>query len=163
MELSYYRCYAVEVNTLKQSAVNRIVDIIGSNMREIDELECRADGTTPKQAVKDSILCSDICYILAYKNRPFVVMGASIDHCIWALGTDEAEKHKRALVKCGIDFIALAKEKFGYLYNFISKRNQRALRFITFAGAQLYDEVDVNGEPFILFVIPGKGETECVV
>lgn len=163
MELSYYRCYAVEVNTLNQSAVNRIVDIIGSNMREIDELECRVDGVTPKQAVKDSILCSDICYILAYKNRPFIVMGASIDHCIWALGTDEAEKHKRAIVKCGIDFIALAKEKFGYLYNFISKRNHRALRFITFAGAQLYDEVDVNGEPFILFMIPGKGETECVV
>ena len=158
LEAKYYDCELVKVNTLNRTATDRISAIIGHNMREIDAFECAVDGTTPVKAVHDSIISSDDCFILCHKNKPFIVMGACADHCIWALGTNEAMKHKKAIVKCGLDFIRYATETYGYMFNFISKRNKRALRFITFAGAKLEKDIDLNGEPFVPFMIRGKGE-----
>lgn len=80
---------------------------IAVNMREIDQLECRIFGHSPKDALRLGLMASTIAWTALVDGKPVAMFGASTVSLLdgigrpWMLMTDEAVRHQKALVRLG--------------------------------------------------------------
>lgn len=125
------------------------------NMREADAEEIRAEGDTPENGVMESILSSAECF-MAIKENPLCVYGVAETAegtTIWMLASKDIDNAHKDLVGIGMDYINEKVKEYGLVYNYISEKNTKALRYIKHAGAEFTGRVNINGTEFIRFEI----------
>ena len=131
------------------------VHYIIRNMRNADAEEIRAEGDTPENGVMESILSSAECF-MAIKEKPLCVYGVAETAegtTIWMLASKNIDNAHKDLVGIGMDYINEKVKEYGLVYNYISEKNTKALRYIKHAGAEFTGRVNINGTEFIRFEI----------
>lgn len=151
--------YGVKVTPVDKKNSPYYAFEMARNMRKEDIAECRATGCTPTATVSHSIQDSDEVYAARYKETLLCVFGVA-GNSIWCLGTEAVKKHQKALVLIGYSFIKDAVNKYGKVYNCISKENTPAIRYIEGVarkGLELYEgELTINEVPFLYFELRRK-------
>ena len=128
---------------------------IASHMREADVKECEPQGITPEEAIIESVLASEECFI-AYGNVPLCIYGVAITNegiAIWALASEDVDKYHKELVRTGMAYIHEKKGQYETLYNYISLENKKALNYIKHAGAKFGRTIKIGNTKFIKFEI----------
>lgn len=158
MDKEYYGVTITKINPKDTQQAANLARALTNNIREDDKKEIEDAGLKILPSVYDSIISSTIVYKAEQGNTLLCLFGVreeKEDAVIWALGTQDLIKHKRTIVTAGLDFVRECKQKYRWLYNFISLDNKRALRFIRKAGAVLCSPTIINGNPFFKFLIKG--------
>lgn len=98
-------------------------------MREIDKLECRAVGKTPKQALVQCLDRSSLIWTGEVESRPEAMFGVipgsvldGIGHP-WLLGTDLAREQRRAFAELAQGYLDRIQQRFPRLENYIATEN----------------------------------------
>lgn len=131
------------------------VKYIIRNMRKSDAEEIRAEGDTPENGVMESIYSSVECF-MAISHSPLCVYGVAETAegtTIWMLASKDIDHNHKALVSIGMKYIRQKAEEYGLLYNYISEKNTKSLRYIRHAGAEFTGRININGTAFIRFEI----------
>lgn len=164
MNKNYYGVNIIrimEILTYSSLADNRTINHIAMNLRTQDRREIEAQGKDPKEEIISSMISSEECYEAFYGDEPLALFGIAENldgTSIWMLGTKDVSKHVKALVSCGMDYISEKLMDHKSLYNYISSKNKKALRFIKHAGAEIDKEpvVTENGTKFVKFTLRRK-------
>lgn len=124
-------------------------------MRDIDRRECEAFGHSPKQALRNGLKASALCWTGKTDGRPGAMFGAVSRNEIegvgtaWFLGTDEVFDCARELLMIGPAVIEAMHRRFRRLENMVSSENEAAIRLLGHWGFELGAEtMDVNGVEF---------------
>lgn len=144
----------------KEIAV-KLAKALAKTMRTEDKKECMAAGYSPFKSALESLLLSDEAYVAEAEEGPVMLFGITGDGLIWALGSSFIEKHKKALVACGMDYIKECLNRHSFLYNYISEDNIKALRFIRRAGAETGAGISIGNTRFLKFVIRREKDVQC--
>lgn len=135
---------------------------IASRIRAIDRTECEAMGHSPKKALRDGFLYSDMCWTALVDGRPEAMFGAITTSAIegravvWFLGTDEVYRHGRALLALGPRIIARLVEGRSHVSNYVSSNNAAAISLLKRWGFEVSaDRHDFGGVPFFHFSLRG--------
>lgn len=147
--------------TARGLADNRTINYIARNLRTQDRREIEAQGKDPKEEIISSVMSSKECYGAFYGDEPLALFGIAdnIDGTsIWMLGTRNVPKHVKALISCGTEYINEKLKDHETMYNYISMKNKKALRFIEHAGAEIDKDpvVTENGTKFVKFTLRRK-------
>jgi len=133
---------------------------IASRIRAIDRTECEAMGHSPKKALRDGFLYSDMCWTALVDGRPEAMYGVITTSAIegravvWFLGTDEVYRHGRALLALGPRIIARLVDSIGTAGNLVSCQNRQAITLLKRWGFTVEDEISViSGVAFRQFWI----------
>jgi len=139
------------------SASPEHIPCLAANMREADAVECRAFGRSPEQAL-DYSLRSSLWALTAIDDEPVAMLGVSPKSMIesvgvpWMLGTEEVYANGRALLSLSRPVFAEMADSFDVLENLVAAENERAIRFLRWAGFTMGEEpVDVGGTAFLHF------------
>lgn len=128
--------------------VNRIVN----RMRKIDQIECRATGREPKQALRHCMNGSTLAWTVLLDDKPVAMFGLlplsilSGRAAPWFLATDEIERGARQWVKWGAGFIAAMQSDFPRLENIVSVENRKAIRVLKALGFAVESEIVIVGD-----------------
>ena len=139
----------------------RLAKSLAKTMRTEDKKECMAAGYSPFESALESLLLSDEAYVAEAEEGPVMLFGITGDGLIWARGSSFIEKHKKALVACGMDYIKECLNRHSFLYNYISEDNIKALRFIRRAGAETGAGISIGNTRFLKFVIRRENNVQC--
>jgi len=127
-------------------------------MREADVVECRATGHSPKQALRDGLIASSLCFTALLDGRPEAMFGLVVNSALagegtpWMLGTEAIYEHPRAMLRWGPRFLAAMLDSTPALSNLVAVRNGRAVRMLRRWGFDLSEETIVVGEvDFVMF------------
>jgi hypothetical protein len=136
----------------------RHVGYLARHMRTIDQLECRAMGREPKQALRTGIAASAKCWTALLDGRPHAMFGVVVESILtgeavpWFLGTDEVYRHPREMLKWGPGIIERLHDSRHTLRNLVSAQNGQAIRLLKRWGFTVEDkEQDVRGVMFRQF------------
>lgn len=139
----------------------KLAKALAKTMRTEDKKECMAAGYSPFKSALESLLLSDEAYVAEAEEGVVMLFGVTGDGLIWALGSSFIEKHKKALVACGMDYIKECLNRHSFLYNYISEDNIKALRFIRRAGAETGAGISIGNTRFLKFVIRREKDVQC--
>ena len=139
----------------------KLAKALAKTMRTEDKKECMAAGYSPFKSALESLLLSDEAYVAEAEEGPVMLFGTTGDGLIWALGSFFIEKHKKALVACGMDYIKECLNRHSFLYNYISEDNIKALRFIRRAGTETGAGISIGNTRFLKFVIRREKDVQC--
>ncbi len=138
------------------------VGTLAQRMREIDVLECAITGLTPKEALRKGLLGSAIVWTALVDGRPEAMFGAVPTSTIegkgrpWLLMTDDALRHRKALVRLGWRYTQALHRHFDILENYVHAENDVAIRWLARLGYAV-GAVDVyGGYPVRPFVRAGR-------
>lgn len=160
MKQRYFGVDIIPFTGNKEMAV-RLAKVLAKTMRKEDKQECMASGYSPFESVRGSLLFSGEAYVAEAEEGVVMLFGVTGDGLIWALGSSFIEKHRKALVACGMDYIKECLKRHSFLYNYISEDNIKALRFIRRAGAETGAGISIGNTRFLKFVIRRKKDVQC--
>ena len=130
---------------------------LAENMRLDDVAECAAFGSSPAEALTSGLRGS-LWALTAIEDEPVAMLGVSPKSMIegigvpWMLGTERVYDSGRALLSLAPPVIAEMAETFPTLENYVSATNEPALRFLRWAGFEIWPEpVQVGGVSFLRF------------
>lgn len=133
------------------------IPYLAENMRAADVREITALGRSPADAL-DAGLRASLWALTAIEEEPVAMLGVASRSMIegigvpWMLATERAYEHGRALVSLAPRVIAEMAATFPQLENVVDAENARALRFLRWAGFEIYDEaVQIGGVSFLRF------------
>jgi hypothetical protein len=131
---------------------------IASRMREIDRLECWAVGHSPKDALRLGILASTVVWTAKVDGRPEAMFGATPLSFIegrgrpWLLMTDDAMKHRSALLRLGRVYTEAIHRHYPILQNWVHAENEVAIRWLARLGYAIGSVDVMRGVPMRPFV-----------
>jgi hypothetical protein len=134
------------------------INSIALRMREIDRVECGVFGHTPKSALRLGLVSSTIAWVALIDGRPEAMFGASTQSLIdgtgrpWMLMTDEAVKHKTALVRLGRIYTKALHQHYATLHNWVHAHNATAIRWLARLGYAVGGVEVIRGHPMRPFV-----------
>lgn len=126
---------------------------IAVNMREIDQLECRIFGHSPKDALRLGLMASTIAWTALVDGKPVAMFGASTVSLLdgigrpWMLMTDEAVRHQKALVRFGRIYTAAIHRHYARLENWVHVDNSAAIRWLSRLGFAVGGVDVIRGHP----------------
>lgn len=131
---------------------------IASNMREIDRLEAKAMGRTPKDALRIGLRTSLSSLTALEDGKPIAMLGCVAESLIegrgilWMLGTDAVFRNGRGLLTIAPPVLAEWQAIFPVMGNLIAVCNHCAIRLLIRWGATVGGEVQtIGGVEFIPF------------
>ncbi len=131
---------------------------IAARMKQIDREECAASGMTPKDALRHGLLYSETAWTVKADGRPeamFGVMPVSLlegrGH-IWMLMTEDAVRHRRAIVRLGHIYTEALQRHYRVLTNRVHAENDMAIRWLARMGYVIGSVDVVRGRPMRPFV-----------
>lgn len=133
-----------------------IAHYIAQDMRDADKEELKAQGLTPFEGVFGSMDSSIESFFAVFGSKVLCAFGIADTGngiSVWMLASKEVDKHRRALSRCGMDYIKDKLKEHHELTNYISRNNAKALCYIKHAGAVFDAPVTVNGVEFVRFTI----------
>lgn len=131
---------------------------IANRMREIDQLECRVFGHSPKQALRNGLITSSIAWTAKINGRPEAMFGAATISLLdasarpWLLMTDEAAKQHRALVRLGRIYTMALHRHFDILENWVHANNEQSIRWLARLGYAIGSVDVIHGQPMRPFI-----------
>lgn len=131
---------------------------IATRMREIDQLECRVFGHTPKQALRYGLAGATIAWTVLIDGRPEAMFGASTISLIdstgrpWLLMTDVAGKQLVTLVRLGRIYTEALHRHYAILHNWVHAKNDTSIRWLARLGYGVGSVEVMHGEPMRPFV-----------
>jgi hypothetical protein len=136
----------------------RHVNSIAQRMRDIDRLECHIFGHTPKQALRNGLSSATCAWTALVDGRPEAMFGASTISLLdgsgrpWMLMTDEAVRHKTALLRLGRIYTEAMHRHYALLHNWVHARNETSIRWLARLGYGIGSVEVMRGEPMRPFV-----------
>lgn len=141
-----------------EAAHPRHINRIANAMRPADEVECRALGSSPKDALRRAVKASVLAWTILEDGRPMGMFGVAPASLIdgigspWMLSASGIERCARDILKRGPRFISAMHDDFPRLENMIALQNRGAIRLIYALGFVLEGEVvQIGGVPFRRF------------
>lgn len=128
---------------LRQPTVDDL-KYITRHMRAADRAECIASGQDPFTAIAISAAMSTHCVAAIVDDVPacaFGIVPVSIiggQGCIWLLGTDAVEKHRRALLRGMHGYIPQMLRAYPHVFNRVHARNETAVKWLRRVGFTLH-------------------------
>jgi ribosomal protein S18 acetylase RimI-like enzyme len=128
----------------------RHINTIANRIREIDKVECRAAGLSPKEALRHGLFASTIVWTMLIDGRAEAMFGACPISTVegrgrpWMLATDVAGNSKQALVRLGRIYTDALHRHYPILENYVHADNDRAIRWLSRLGYAI-GAVDVIG------------------
>lgn len=120
-------------------------------------------GHSPKQALRNGIMASSLCYTATVDGRPEAMFGLVITSALggdgvpWMLGTEAIYDHPREMLRWGPRFLSQFRNSTPTLRNVVAVSNARAIRFLRRCGFQIGKEVIVfAGTEFVTFSIGSR-------
>ena len=136
----------------------RHINRIANNLREIDGIECRSTGRTPKDALREAFFSSKQAWTALVDGRPEAMFGVVVTSVLtgegvpWFLGTEEVYRHGRELIMWGPGIIERLHNSRLRLANVVCSRNEQAIKLLRKWGFTVSeDEIEMGGEMFHLF------------
>lgn len=132
---------------------------IATRMRDIDALECRIFGHTPKDALRAGLMASTVAWVALVDGRPEAMFGASTISMLdgtgkpWLLMTDVAERHQKALVRLGRIYTAAIQRHYVQLENWVHVDNAAAIRWLSRLGFAVGGVEMIRGHPMRPFIL----------
>jgi len=127
-------------------------------MREADIIECRAMGHSPKQALREGLVASSLCFTALLDGRPEAMFGLVVKSALagegtpWMLGTDAVYHHPRTMLRWAPRFLAVMLDSTPALSNLVAVDNVRAIRFLRRLGFTIgEDRMMFAGTDFVAF------------
>ncbi len=136
---------------------------IAQNMRLSDRREIYyLSLLSPAAAIRSCMAFSDMAYTAMADGVPFLMWGVTRRTFVsdvgnpWLLGTDEANNHQYRFGRQTLTYFAEMSSRFERMENYALAENKRALRWIKWAGFDIYETLPYGafGAPFVRF---GKG------
>lgn len=130
---------------------------IARRIREIDQLECRVFGRTPKQSLRAGLFHSTLCWSVMVDGKPEgmlgVVTSSLLDRegTIWMLLTDHGAAQKRDLLRLPAVVLPAIHKHYAILHNKVHASNRRVIRWLEYLGFEIGPEELVRGEPMRAF------------
>jgi len=134
------------------------IEEIEPRMRDIDRLECRIMGHSPREALKLGIMSATVAWTALVDGRAEAMFGASTISLIdgsgrpWMLMTDEAVQHKKALLRFGRIYTEALHRHYAILQNWVHARNSTSIRWLARLGYGIGPVEIMRGEPMRPFV-----------
>jgi ribosomal protein S18 acetylase RimI-like enzyme len=123
------------------------VGAIAGRMREMDRIECRAMGHTPKQALRSGLIASTHAYTATVDGKPEAMFGLVVTNALcgqgapWMLGSEAIYAHPRAMMRGAPIVLADFFDSTRHLSNVVAVQNTRAIRFLRRLGFEIRKEV----------------------
>jgi hypothetical protein len=133
------------------------VGTLAARMRQIDRLECRIMGHSPKEALRMCLRYSTLAYTAKVDGRAEAMFGVSAVSLLagegspWLLMTDDAIRQAKSLVRDARRYSDLMQCVFPVLRNHVHADNHVAIRWLQRLGYGIGDVIDMNGHPMRLF------------
>ena len=139
---------------------------LSTNLRDLDrkELEALFDEDAQK-GLAYSIEEADELWVATYKQIPCMIFGVSdrteegeaeSSGLIWAVGTDEVYKHKKALQEISQNVINHFFQSFDILFNYIWDENELHKAWLKNLGFIIFEEeyiISKAEEKFVFFAL----------
>lgn len=139
------------------AAEARHINRIAKNIAEIDELECRMLGHSPKQALRLGLRMSSICGTALLDDQPIAMFGVVPENLIegkgsaWLLLTKKGRQQHRALVVLGKQITEILHKEAEILHNHVHASNDRAIRWLEYLGFTVEPTAELHGQPMRYF------------
>lgn len=131
---------------------------IAVRMREADRRECVAMGRNPRQALREGLQSSTICFTALVDARPEAMFGLVVYSALggagipWMLGTDAIYDHPRQMLATGPRLLSLMLDSTPSLENVVAVENERAIRMLRRWGFSIGENLQVfGGVDFVTF------------
>lgn len=127
------------------------IGTIANRMRAIDAKECAIMGRTPKQALRLSLRASAVAWTAKVDGRPEAMFGASTVSLLggegspWLLMTEDAVRHRRALLADARHYSDILSAMFPVLANNVHADNAVAIRWLERLGYTVGPTFDMAG------------------
>jgi hypothetical protein len=135
---------------------------IANRMREIDKLECRIAGHSPKDAIRLSLAGSARAWTAKAEGRPIAIFGVSPISLLggegspWLLLTNEAMKYRKALWRDVKAFHEIMHSDYPILSNVVHDENAVAINWLRRLGYSIGEPFDMRGHKMRVFT-KGQG------
>lgn len=135
----------------------RHIGPIARNMREMDRIECKALGHSPKEALRGCLKRSLWTLTAMKDDVPHAMLGVAPVSAVegigipFFLGTDTVYRHGRDLLSRGPAVIEHMRQSFPILENIVAVENGRAIRLLERWGFDFGDTLEVGGVTFVRF------------
>ena len=130
-------------------------------LREADNAEVAACGSTPEKALSDGIRMSDTCYTGLYRDKYVCMFGVvplwDPAECsvgvgaIWLLGTNQLQDNPRSFIKVSPGWIRMFHRRWAVLTNMVDVRNSLHLDWLDHMGF-VYGDIQLQGPQKLPFV-----------
>jgi hypothetical protein len=127
-------------------------------MRDIDRLECRIFGHSPKEALRLGLMASTIAWTALVDGKPVAMFGASTVSMLdnvgrpWLLMTDDAVRHHKALLRFGRIYTDAIHRHYMQLENWVHVDNVAAIRWLSRLGFAVGGVDVIRGHPMRPFI-----------
>lgn len=144
----------IEIRSARPSHVGPIA----TRMREIDRDECAMSGMSPKDALRYGVANSEVVFTAFVDGRAEAMFGVVPTSMIegrgrvWLLMTEDAMKHRRALVRLGHIYTRGLNRHYRILENQVHAHNDAAIRWLTRLGFCVGPVDVIRGTPMRYFV-----------
>lgn len=134
------------------------VGTIANRMRDIDKLECKIMGHTPKGALRLGLVSSTMCWTVKVDGRPEAMFGVSPLSLLeskgrpWLLLTNEAAKYHVQLVRFGKIYTEAMHRHYTILENWVHADNDSAIRWLSRLGYAVGKVDVIRGAPLRPFI-----------
>ena len=132
---------------------------LADRLRDIDRLECKVMGfSTPEEAMRNGLIAATVAWTAIIDGRPEAMFGASTISLLdgsgrpWMLMTNEATKHRTALVRFGRIYTDALHRHYAILHNWVHAHNATAIRWLSRLGYGVGGVEVIRGEPMRPFV-----------
>lgn len=133
------------------------IGTLARRLREIDMVECKAMGCTPKNALRTGLIGSTLVWTVMIDGRPEAMMGATPISMTdgtgrpWMLMTDVAQTHRKALLRLGRIYTAAMHTHYEALTNWVHADNAQSIRWLSRLGYAVGAVDVIRGEPMRRF------------
>lgn len=134
------------------------IGAIAHRMREIDQLECRIMGHSPKAALRTGLMASVIAWTAKVDGRPEAMFGVTPASMIegrgtpWMLMTDLAGEKHATIWRFSKIYLAAMHRHFTILENWVHADNDRTIRWLSRLGFAVGQVDVIRGHPMRPFV-----------
>lgn len=108
---------------------------IAQDIRQADVDECWAGGAmTVRDALKLSMISASVARTALINGVPAAIFGVTSLGCIWMLGTNVLNYHRKAILYYSKVEIEPLKKNFDVLYNFVDARHKHSIHWLNWLG-----------------------------
>lgn len=134
------------------------VGSLAHRLRKIDEVECKAMGSTVKDALRQGLTGSTLVWTVKIDGRPEAMMGATPISLVdgigrpWMLMTDVAAAQRKALLRLGRIYTDAMHRQYALLDNWVHADNAPSIRWLSRLGYAVGAVDVIGGEPMRRFI-----------
>lgn len=123
---------------------------VAANMRQADRDEVAALRLNPEEALKGSILFSEVLFTIRRGDEPLGMFGVADRGAVWMLGTDGIKDIRYTFLRQSSTWVNALHSASPALWNWVDARNELHIRWLKWLGFKFTQArpLGANGETF---------------